>query len=328
MEDQLADKIEKALNEGRLLMLGVQILLGAQYAAVFQDKFDDLSPIAKALVVGGLAPLLLAVALLLLPPAYHRIVQDGYDSKRFHHLITRLLAVALFPLALDFAIYLYVAADKLFGPLAGLVAGVLCAGIALYLWYGISLAARTSRSGREASPPAAQEKPPPAPKKAPPSEESPAKPPPKGTRPTELSKRVEHVLTELRVVLPGVQALLGFQFSTMLTAAFDKLPASSKYLHLASLALLTLTILFLSAPAAYHRIAADGQDTERVDRFSGRMLLAGMAVLAPALAADLIIVVRKVTDSLPFAIACAVLLLILLYGLWFGYTRLQREQNT
>jgi len=45
---------------------------------------------------------------------------------------------------------------------------------------------------------------------------------------TSLEQRITQMLTEARVVLPGVQALLGFQLVSVLTQAFEKLPASSK----------------------------------------------------------------------------------------------------
>jgi hypothetical protein len=38
---------------------------------------------------------------------------------------------------------------------------------------------------------------------------------------TSLHTKIEQMLTEARVILPGVQALLGFQFVVMLTKAFD-----------------------------------------------------------------------------------------------------------
>jgi hypothetical protein len=41
---------------------------------------------------------------------------------------------------------------------------------------------------------------------------------------TPLSAKIEYVLTEVRVVLPGVQALLGFQLVIVLTRAFEDLP--------------------------------------------------------------------------------------------------------
>jgi hypothetical protein len=43
---------------------------------------------------------------------------------------------------------------------------------------------------------------------------------------------VEQLLTEARVIIPGGQALFGFQFIAMLTKGFDQLPASSQLLAL------------------------------------------------------------------------------------------------
>lgn len=37
---------------------------------------------------------------------------------------------------------------------------------------------------------------------------------------------MEEVLTECRMVLPGAQALLGFQLAIVLMEAFDRLPVS------------------------------------------------------------------------------------------------------
>ncbi len=74
-----------------------------------------------------------------------------------------------------------------------------------------------------------------------------------GAKGTDVQTKVEHVLTEARVVLPGVQALLGFQLAAVLTDAFEKLPRSSQLLHLASLGALALgagaatAVLFVGA---------------------------------------------------------------------------------
>jgi hypothetical protein len=133
------------------------------------------------------------------------------------------------------------------------------------------------------------------------------------------------VLTESRVVLPGVQALLGFQFITVLTEAFDKLPDSSKYLHLLSLLLLALTTVLLIAPAAYHRIVEDGEDTEGFQRLAGRFVLAALVPLALAVSIDLFILTDKVTHSTPLAMALGGLMLLIFYGFWFGYTLYRRR---
>src|SRR2546423_1127583 len=45
----LGDKVENALNETRMLILGSQVLLGFQYQGVFQPGFQKLPPLAQEL---------------------------------------------------------------------------------------------------------------------------------------------------------------------------------------------------------------------------------------------------------------------------------------
>ena len=73
---------------------------------------------------------------------------------------------------------------------------------------------------------------------------------------TTESEKINYVLTEARVVLPGAQALLGFQLAIVLTSAFAELSHMSKTIHLmALLSIAFSTILFddpgcLSSPRA------------------------------------------------------------------------------
>src|SRR5438132_14358379 len=84
---------------------------------------------------------------------------------------------------------------------------------------------------------------------------------------TALRDKVEHVLTEARVVLPGAQALLGFQFITMLMEGFDKLPEPSKYVHAISLIVMAVTVVLLMAPVVYHRLSELGKKQEPFSGF-------------------------------------------------------------
>jgi hypothetical protein len=52
---------------------------------------------------------------------------------------------------------------------------------------------------------------------------------------TPLHAKMEEMLTEARVVLPGAQALFGFQLAIVLTQSFEQLPSVSKITHAASL---------------------------------------------------------------------------------------------
>ena len=66
---------------------------------------------------------------------------------------------------------------------------------------------------------------------------------------TPIDVRVEHMLTEARVLLPGAQALFGFQLAVLLTDAFGDLPPSSKVLHAVALCCIATSIILLMGQA-------------------------------------------------------------------------------
>ena len=148
---------------------------------------------------------------------------------------------------------------------------------------------------------------------------------------TKLKDKIQHVLTETRVVLPGAQALLGFQLVTILMDGFEKLTTVAKYVHLISLCLIAVSIIILMTPAAYHRIVEKGEETEHFHRFASRTLLAALVPLAAAVCGDFFVVVWVVIDSETFALVCVGVMLVLFYGLWFGlpsYWRRLRAHRT
>ena len=49
MSKELDRKVKTALDETRLLILGVQVLLGFEFQSFFQDGFEELSPASKTL---------------------------------------------------------------------------------------------------------------------------------------------------------------------------------------------------------------------------------------------------------------------------------------
>ena len=67
MSEKIDRKLKTALDETRLLILGVQILLGFAFQCAFQDEFDRLSEGAKQLNLAALGLIVLSMAILLLP---------------------------------------------------------------------------------------------------------------------------------------------------------------------------------------------------------------------------------------------------------------------
>jgi hypothetical protein len=307
---KLKDRVQVALDEGRMLILGSQVLLGFQFRAALETDFDKLPHYTQYLKFGGLALMIIAIVLLMTPGVYHQLVEEGEDTERLHRFTTNIMAVALLPFALGLGMDAFVATEKIIGRAAGVAAGLVTLLFALFFWYGLEAIRRAShdpiREERTAMEGRKQDA---------------------ESGETKLKDKIKHVLTEARVVLPGAQALLGFQFTSILMEGFDKLPESSKYVHLASIALVSMSIVFLMTPAAYHRLVERGQNSEHFHRFSSHMLIAAQVPLALGISGDFFVIARKIIDSEPLALIEAAMVLMLFYGFWFGLTLYKRSRR-
>ncbi|HVF67570.1 MAG TPA: DUF6328 family protein [Pyrinomonadaceae bacterium] len=314
---KLKDKVKYALDEARMLVLGAQVLVGFQMRSVFEKGFESLPIISQALKLCGLGLMLVAVGLIIAPSSYHRLVERGEDTHEIHRYTSKMMSWALLPFAFGLGIDLYVATQKVAGSWRlGVVAGFFGALMAAFFWYGIEFYMRHERAGeidekkRESAMEEEKEK------------------GQNGGKGSKLTDKIQHALTECRVVLPGSQALLGFQFIVILSESFDKLTSVSKYVHLGALGLNALAIVLLITPAAYHRMVERGEETEHFHRFASKVLVAALVPLALAMAADVYVVVQKVTESLLISVVSALVILAIFWELWFGlplYRRTQRE---
>ena len=312
---ELKNKVKNALNEARIAVLGAQVLFGFQFRAALEPGFDDLPLLSRILVLVALGFIIIAVGLLISPSSYHRIVERGEDTSEIHRYASKVLTWAMLPLALALGTDLLVAASKIVGRTWGVAAGILTTGAAVFFWYLLELYRRRERAEEIAE----------AQKMSEEGEEK--KEEGKKGEGTKLSDKIEHVLTEARLILPGAQALLGFLFVAVLMESFDGLPNASKYAHLASLALIALTVVLLMTPAAYHRIVERGEETEHFHRFASRMIVAALVPLALGISAAVYVVVQKVLDSQLVAVVGALVALALFWELWFGLTLYRRTQR-
>jgi len=142
-----------------------------------------------------------------------------------------------------------------------------------------------------------------------------------------LGQKIDQMLTEARVILPGAQALLGFQLAVALTQAFDGLPASSKAAHACALGLIALSTISLMAPAAYHRIAYGGEASKTFLQIGSCYMLAATAALAFELTADIYVVITKIADSSAAGGLAAAFSFLVLTGLWHVSPALMRRRR-
>src|ERR1044072_4379442 len=95
-----------------------------------------------------------------------------------------------------------------------------------------------------------------------------------------LSEAVTHLLDECRMVLPGIQALFGFQLVAVFNQRVQQVPFGDQMLHLAAVALIALSAGLVMPPAAFHREDEPHEVSERFLRIATLLLLVSMLFLA------------------------------------------------
>jgi len=81
----------------------------------------------------------LSIILLMTPAAYHRIVDEGEDTDRFHRFASRIMLAAMIPLAIGISGDFFVVLRKVTGSLSFATAGA-AGTLILFLafWFGFS----------------------------------------------------------------------------------------------------------------------------------------------------------------------------------------------
>jgi hypothetical protein len=301
----LQDKIENVLNETRILVLGIQILIGFGFRTFFEPGFEQMAPYTQRLQLTALGLMLLGFGVLTIPAPYHRIVLHGRNTGELHRLATITVSSGLLPFALAMGLSFFLGARWVLGTSGSLILSSCVFALALACWYGLEIIARRRRQGRihlyAILDPL---------KEIDVNEE----------HQTDLTTRVKQVLIECRVVLPGAQALLGFQLIIMWMTAFYKIPQIWKMLHLASLVAVAVSTILLITPAAYHRIVEQGEDSEMLHHITAQLLLGAMVFLALGMCGDFYVVCRMTGIGMAASTTLALMLLAFFYGAWFGFT--------
>jgi len=137
-----------------------------------------------------------------------------------------------------------------------------------------------------------------------------------------LTSAVTHLLEECRMILPGVQALLGFQLIAVFSATFaEHLSPIEQRIHLLALALLAIAGALVIAPAAYHRQTRPRQVSQHFLILSGRLLLTALVPLMLGIALDFYLIARIILGQTVLSLVLASVLFVFVTGLWFVFPR-------
>jgi len=286
-----------------MLMMGSQILFGFQLQAVFQKNFASLDEGRKTLTALAILLMAVTIAVLITPSCRHRLVEKGEASPTMLKITTRCAGVALLLFALSLGCGFITVFGPAFGTAASVATGVVMTAAALGVWFAWALLLR-GKHAREDSMPDKLHR------------ES-----------VDIPTKIEQMLTEARVILPGAQALLGFQLIVMLTPAFPELQSEAELIHAASLLCVALTIILLMAPAALHRLSFGGEDSPKFLRLGSALVTVALFPLSLGLAGDIYVAVGKSLHNPALGAAAAALILVLLLSVWYAWPLLVRARN-
>lgn len=130
-------------------------------------------------------------------------------------------------------------------------------------------------------------------------------------------RQLGELLQEIRVTLPGVQVLFAFLLAVPFSARWDRTTELQKDVFFATLLLTALATVLLMAPTAVHRMRFEQADKAHVVRTGHRLVVAGLCVLALAMASA-VFLITDVLYSVPAAIGVAAGFLVVVAGTWFA----------
>ena len=133
------------------------------------------------------------------------------------------------------------------------------------------------------------------------------------------------------MVLPGVQALFGFQLVAVFNSGFgERLAQLEQRAHLVAILCVVIAVALVMAPAALHRIREPMSVSYAFIRISTRLLMSSMVPLACGTTIDVFLVAHVLTQSVAGATAAAIFALATFVALWIAvpvFARLETSRD-
>lgn len=138
-----------------------------------------------------------------------------------------------------------------------------------------------------------------------------------------LNRKLEELLQELRVALPGVQVLFAFLLTLPFTSRFAQIDDLDRGVYFSAFLAAALSSVFLIAPSAYHRLRWRFTDRETMGEkqrmlvTASRQAIGGVVLLAVAMG-SVVFLVSDVLFNLRVAGVAAGIVAAAMTWLWFG----------
>src|SRR5882762_1083665 len=135
----------------------------------------------------------------------------------------------------------------------------------------------------------------------------------------QTEKMAREAIEEARMVLPGIQALFGFQLIAVFNERFKELTEDEQLVHFSATVLVTIAIALIMSPAAYHRLAEQTTISKFFVSLASWLIAAAMVPLMLGLTLEVYLLGLLVIGGLKTSLAVATALFGVFLMLWFVF---------
>jgi len=128
------------------------------------------------------------------------------------------------------------------------------------------------------------------------------------------------ILRESRMIIPGIQAIFGFQLIAVFSEGFgERLQSHHEIIHLMAMLLVLISIALVMSPAVFQRRVEPRKISASFIKLASKMLTLGLKAFTLGLAADVGVITYAVTGKESAAATLGFLTLGFLVWLWFFF---------
>jgi Kef-type K+ transport system membrane component KefB len=150
--ERLDRELMELLQELRVVLPGVQVLLAFLLTAPFQQRFAQLPGSLRNAFFASIACATLATALLIAPSAHHRLRWRAGEKDRLLRIANREAIWGTVFLAAAIVLALYVITNVLFATWIAVLTAAAAVAVFAWLWYALPLVGRSSSKEEEEEP--------------------------------------------------------------------------------------------------------------------------------------------------------------------------------
>jgi hypothetical protein len=149
--ERLDRELMELLQELRVILPGVQVLLAFLLTAPFQQRFADLPGSLRNAFFASIACATLATAFLIAPSAHHRLRWRAGEKERLVRIGNQTALIGTVFLAAAIVLALYVVTNVLFSSQLALLTAAAATVLFGVLWYAVPWVGRSPSAGEESA---------------------------------------------------------------------------------------------------------------------------------------------------------------------------------